>query len=79
MKTLDYVLLSIATVFFIIGVDQIIRLRQDIVDTYWIFMATAVCLIWLNLRKAQQKNEANTASNQRSGSAKPKKKKSSHS
>ncbi len=79
MKTLDYVLLSIATVFFIIGVDQIIRLKYAIVDTYWIFMVTAMCLIWLNLRKAQQKNEANPPSKPNPDGTNPKKKKSSHS
>lgn len=60
MKFFDYVLLSLAVVFFIIGIDQIIRLGQEIIDTYWIFMMTAMCLIWLSLRRNQQKEQEST-------------------
>ncbi len=60
MKFFDYVLLSLAVVFFIIGVDQIIRLGQEIIDTYWIFMINVLCLTWLSLRRNQQKEQEPT-------------------
>ncbi|NJL14058.1 MAG: hypothetical protein HC913_14325 [Microscillaceae bacterium] len=61
MKLLDIILMSLATVFFIIGIDQTIRLQRPIVDSYWLFMVVAACLIWLNLRKFNPKKEGNTA------------------
>lgn len=73
MKLFDYILLSLAVVFFIIGVDQVIRLNQEIIDTYWIFMMTAACLIWLNLRRTQQKEvtNQNKESNTKKKSSRP--------
>ncbi|GAB4395465.1 MAG: hypothetical protein OHK0053_03550 [Microscillaceae bacterium] len=60
MKLFDIILLSLAAAFFIIGIDQTIRLQRPIVDSYWLFMVVAACLIWLNLRKFNAKREGHT-------------------
>lgn len=47
MKLIDYILLSLAAVFLIIGIDQTMKRY----DGYWAFMIAVLCLILLNYRK----------------------------
>jgi hypothetical protein len=57
MKLTDYILLSLAVVSLIIGIDQLMRSPKEAwLDSYWLFMATTVCLLFLNYRKLQRRN-----------------------
>lgn len=51
MKLLDYILLTLAAVFLIIGIDQTMKRY----DGYWAFMLAVLFLILLNYRKFSQK------------------------
>ncbi len=53
MKLLDYILLSLAAVFLIIGIDQTMKRY----DGYWAFMLAVVSLIFLNYRKFLKEKE----------------------
>ena len=63
MKIIDYIFLSIAVVFLIIGIDQILRgstslsVAQRVSDNYWIFMVSALSLLALNYRKFNKKKD----------------------
>lgn len=50
MKLVDYILLSLAAVFFIVGIDQTMKRY----DGYWAFMLAVAFLILLNYRKFLQ-------------------------
>ncbi len=70
MKLVDYLLLSAAVGFFLIGVDQMIRAtNQPDLSYYWIFMLSAACLLGLYWRRHQRnaassEAERDTASHQ---------------
>ncbi|MCU0443680.1 MAG: hypothetical protein MUE85_02100 [Microscillaceae bacterium] len=55
MKLLDYVLLALAVVFLVVGIDQTVK-GIPLQFTYWIFMLSGASLIMLNLRKIQKKD-----------------------
>jgi hypothetical protein len=49
---LDHLLLALAVVFLIVGIDQFIKGF----NAYWAFMISTMGLIWLNLRKFKKNN-----------------------
>jgi hypothetical protein len=61
MKLLDYILLSLAVVFVIIGIDQTMKgyNANPKYDGYWLIMLAVMCLIGLNYRKFVLKKQSN--------------------
>jgi hypothetical protein len=49
MKLADILILSIAIVFLIIGIDQV--MKNGIADAYWAFMLALVLFFVFNLRR----------------------------
>ena len=56
MKLMDTIILSLAAVFFMIGVHQTIKF--GIMFSYWILMLSVALLLWYNLRKQKNKEES---------------------
>jgi len=53
MKIVDVVLLSMALVFLVIGVDQ--SIKYGIQASYWAFMFSAGFLFWYQYRRKARK------------------------
>jgi hypothetical protein len=61
MKLLDIVLLSFAVALFMIGVHQ--STIYGIKNSYWIFMISLVCILFLRYRRAVAKVEIEATEN----------------